>query len=35
MADHEHAPRAVIEMRPGPDLTPGMAGDEIDEVGIE
>ena len=34
-ADHQHAPRAVIEMRTGPDLTPGIAGDEIDEVGVE
>jgi hypothetical protein len=34
-ADHQHAPRVVIEMRPGPDLSPGVAGDEIDEIGVE
>jgi len=31
----EHAPRAVIEMRPGPDIAPGIARDQILEIGIE
>ena len=26
---------AMVEMRPGPDLAPGMARDQIDEVGVE
>src|SRR5262249_57231200 len=28
-ADHEHAARALVEMRSRPDLAPGAAGDEI------
>jgi hypothetical protein len=34
-ADHQHAPGALIEMRPGPDFAPGMARDQIDELGVE
>src|SRR5579871_1911504 len=34
-ADHQHPPRALVEMRPRPDLAPGVAGDEVLEVGVE
>src|SRR4029077_5045854 len=34
-ADHEHAPRAMIEMRPGPDIAPGVAGDQVLEIAVE
>src|SRR5262245_4178589 len=34
-ADHEHPAGAVVEMRPGPDIAPGIAGDQVLEVGIE
>src|SRR5258708_2123526 len=34
-ADHEHAPRALVEMRPGPDLAPGIAGDQVLKFGVE
>src|SRR6266404_5504225 len=33
--DHQHTPGAMIEMRPGPDFAPGMARDQIDEIGVE
>src|SRR5207253_2606392 len=34
-ADHEHAAGALIEMRTGPDLTPGVTRDQVLEIGIE
>jgi hypothetical protein len=34
-ADHQHPPGALVEMRPGPDLAPRVAGDQIDELRIE
>src|SRR5579871_1067954 len=34
-ADHQHPPRALVEMRPRPDLAPGVTGDEVLEVGVE
>ncbi|MGY4461801.1 hypothetical protein ACVWYI_005761 [Bradyrhizobium sp. LB13.1] len=34
-ADHQHPPRALVEMRPRPDLAPGIAGDHVLEVGVE
>ena len=33
--DHQHAPRALVEMRPGPDIGPGVSRDQVDEIGIE
>src|SRR5215471_7281152 len=34
-ADHEHAARALVEMRSRPDLAPGAAGDEILPLGVK
>src|SRR5580698_2142747 len=34
-ADHGHPAGAVVEMRPGPDLAPGVARDQVDEFGVE
>ena len=34
-ADHQHAAGAFVEMRTRPDITPCVARDEIDEVGVE
>ncbi len=34
-ADHKHAAGAVVEMRPGPDVAPGITGDQVLEIGIE
>src|ERR1700689_5916400 len=34
-ADHQHAPGPLVEMRPGPDFTPGMARDQVDELAVE
>src|SRR5438132_301571 len=34
-ADHEYAPRAMVEMRPGPDVAPGVARDQVLEIGVE
>ena len=34
-ADHQDAPGAVVEMRPGPDVAPGAAGDVVDPFGVE
>src|SRR5205085_1851465 len=34
-ADHEHAAGALVEMRSGPDLTPGVARDQVLEIDIE
>ena len=34
-ADHEHPPSAMIEMRPRPDVAPGITGDQVLEIGIE
>src|ERR1700730_5063443 len=34
-ADHKHAPGTLVEMRPGPDLAPRMARDQIEELGVE
>src|SRR5580698_3306490 len=34
-ADHEHPAGAVVEMRPGPDLAPGVARDQVDELSVE
>ncbi|AHY52699.1 hypothetical protein BJS_08904 [Bradyrhizobium japonicum SEMIA 5079] len=34
-ADHEHAPGALVEMRPRPDLAPGVARDHVLEVGVK
>jgi hypothetical protein len=34
-ADHEHAPRALIEMRTCPDIAPRIARDQILKIGIE
>src|ERR1700761_905172 len=34
-ADDQHAAGALVEMRAGPDLAPGIAGDQVLEVGVE
>src|SRR5260370_10872922 len=34
-ADDKHTAGALVEMRPGPDIGPGMARDQVDEVSIE
>ena len=34
-ANHKHTPRALVEMRPGPDLAPGIARDQVLEIGVE
>ena len=34
-ADHEHAPLAQVEARPRPDLAPGVARDQVLELGAE
>jgi hypothetical protein len=34
-ADDKHAAGAVVEMRPGPDIGPCMARDQVDEIRIE
>src|SRR5690349_11274661 len=34
-ADDEDAPRALVEMRPGPDLAPGIARDQVLKFGAE
>ena len=34
-ADDKHAAGAVVEMRPGPDIAPGIARDQVLEIGIE
>ena len=34
-ADHQHAPGAMVEMRPGPDIAPGIARDQVLEIGVE
>src|SRR6266404_1155006 len=34
-ADDKHATGALIEMRPGPDIGPRMARDQVDEVSIK
>src|SRR4051795_11908182 len=34
-ADHEHAAGAMVEMRPGPDVAPGIARDQVLEIGVE
>src|SRR5882724_2393983 len=33
--DHKHAPCTMVEMRPGPDIAPGVARDQVLEIGIE
>jgi hypothetical protein len=33
-ADHQHAPGALIEMRPGPDFAPCVARDQVDESAL-
>src|SRR5437868_6901845 len=34
-ADHQNAASTMVEMRPGPDVRPGMSRDQIDEFRIE
>src|SRR5436190_6434181 len=34
-ADDQHAAGAMVEMRSGPDVAPGIAGDQVLEVGVE
>jgi len=34
-ADYQHPPGALVEMRPGPDFAPRMAGDQVEELGVE
>src|SRR3954468_20584817 len=34
-ADHQHPPRALVEMRPRPDLAPGVARDHVLEICVE
>src|SRR5882757_9252205 len=34
-ADHQYAADAMVEMRAGPDIGPGMPRDQVDEFGVE
>src|SRR5215831_13064098 len=34
-ANDQDSPRALVEMRPGPDLAPGIARDQVLEIGVE
>ena len=34
-ADHQHPSGALVEMRPGPDLAPGVARDHVLKIGVE
>src|SRR4030088_367200 len=34
-SDHQYPPGALVEMRPGPDIGPRMARDQVDELRVE